>query len=118
MLYAVYSAMQAKRIGTVIYQRPDGSEVAVTEVSSLRNIPGNKWPDKQDLGEVTILIREALEVDVEEGFNIVELVSIFENQVVEITDVELVELCNVVGAEGYQKFIKAAENFARRLNPR
>lgn len=58
MLYAVYSAQQAKLIGTVIYQRPDGSEVEVTTVNSIRNDPGNKWADKQDLGEVTRFIRK------------------------------------------------------------
>jgi len=60
MLYAVYSAQQAKLIGTDIYRRPDGSEVEVTTVNSIRNDPKNEWPDKQDLGEVIGFIRRGL----------------------------------------------------------
>lgn len=56
-------------------------------------------------------------MSIEEGLNTLDLVSIFLNQVVKITDEDLVELCSVVGAEEYQRFIKAAENFARRLKP-
>lgn len=57
------------------------------------------------------------EKEIVEGFGPLDLVSVFMNQVVKITDEDLVLLCNVAGAEEYQRFIKAAEDFAKRLNP-
>jgi len=64
---------------------------------------------------VTIEIDER---EVIEGLNSLDLVSIFMNQVTKIPDEDLVLLCNVVGAEKYQRFIKATKDFAQRLNPR
>lgn len=52
-----------------------------------------------------------------ESLNSLDLVSIFMNQVIKIPDEDLVEICNLAGAEEYQRFIKAAKDFGQRLNP-
>lgn len=51
--YAVYSETQSHYTGTFFYKKADGSYVEVTEVNDDPTFPGNCWPDKVFLGEVT-----------------------------------------------------------------
>ena len=61
---------------------------------------------------------KTVDIEIIEGLGPLDLVSIFMNQVVKITDEDLVLLCQVAGAEEYQRFTKAAKDFAERLNPK
>ena len=57
--YGWYSAQSAaKGYGTFIYERADGTEVEVTQVSSDPAGSHYNWPDKVCVGEVTTFRRQ------------------------------------------------------------
>lgn len=56
-LYGVYSAKAAEKIGTKIWQRPDGTEVEVVSVADDPKCLSFLWDDKVFVGEVTKFVR-------------------------------------------------------------
>lgn len=57
--YAWYSKKAARQNGTVIYRRPDGSEVEVSSVSDDPTKHGLGWDDVEYIGEVTEFVRRS-----------------------------------------------------------